>query len=501
MLIRWGSYNALLTEFVVGVTAADTYPTTKVHVLVEHAAQESNAYAILDGAGAVMSNVEFITYDSDSVWIRDYGPQFTYEDDNRTIIDHTYNRPTRPNDNAFSEFLATLWGEPIYDLGLIRGGGNFQVLSNGEGFSSDLALDPDEDGIDEYTEAEIKQAYVDYMNVDVTLYERLPDSIDATGHIDMWLIPLSETDFIVSEFAGGTGKTITDAGAADLVSRGYNVYRTPAWSTGTAHYTYANAAIVNNKVFIPWYSGYDTENAIALSTYQTAMPGHTIVQVDTSSIISDAGAIHCVMKHVHVATPGTCKGFNDAFDDDGDGLPDGCDDCIGAAPGQAEMIDPKLKLDKIGNDAIVGNDKLRIKGTVMLPDGTEFSDLDLATDGARVVVSISNGDDPVDVFIAGEVYDGTSGWRMNEARTAWIFRDRLSLAEHNGIARLKVKSRHDGVRVRVKGKNGNYQVTAADLPPRLTLVLGDAAAGECAETEFPLEACRFNGRGIGLNCR
>jgi agmatine/peptidylarginine deiminase len=296
VLVRWGSYNSLLTEFVVEVSQPDT--NAKTWVLVENSSQQSSAYSTLEAYGAVMSNVEFITYDGDSVWIRDYGPRYTYEDSLRTIIDFTYNRPTRPKDNAFNEFLATLWNQPLYDMGLVRGGGNFHVVSTGEGFVSSLVLDPDEDGTDEYTAAEIKQTYLDYTNTDITIYERLPDNIDSTGHIDMWLMPLSDTDILVSEFAGGTGKTITDTGAADLQSRGYTVWRIPAWTSGGTHYTYTNAAIVNNKVFIPWYSGYSTQNAIALDVFQTAMPGYEIIQVDSSSVIRAAGAIHCVMKHV-----------------------------------------------------------------------------------------------------------------------------------------------------------------------------------------------------------
>jgi cysteine-rich repeat protein len=320
VLIRWGSFNALLTEFAVGVTATSANSCTgagtpyaccsgsgsgtcddaaKVWILVENASQQSSAASTLSSAGADMSKIEFITYDGDSVWIRDYGPRYVYEDPQRVIIDHEYNRPTRPNDDAFPEFLGNLWNERVYDLGLLHGGGNFVASSTGDGFVSSLALDPDEDGTDEYTPAQIVQAFDDYMNVDVTIYPRLPDTIDATGHIDMWLMPANDTTFIVSQFSGGTGQTVTDNGANDLISRGYTVIRTPAWVSGGTHYTYTNAAIVNNKVFIPWYSGYTSENAAALAAWQTALPNHAIIQVDTTQIIPSAGAIHCVMKHVY----------------------------------------------------------------------------------------------------------------------------------------------------------------------------------------------------------
>ena len=69
-----------------------------------------------------MGQVEFITYTADSVWIRDYGPRFIFEDNARAMVDHTYNR-SRPNDNAFTDYLSPLWGETQYDIPLTHGGG------------------------------------------------------------------------------------------------------------------------------------------------------------------------------------------------------------------------------------------------------------------------------------------------------------------------------------------------------------------------------------------
>ncbi|MHC4447141.1 MAG: agmatine deiminase family protein, partial [Planctomycetota bacterium] len=90
MLIRWGSYNALLTELTVGVTTGDAEAV--VYILVTGASQQASATSTLTSAEADMSQVEFITYSSNSVWIRDYGPRFIFEDENRAIVDHTYNR-------------------------------------------------------------------------------------------------------------------------------------------------------------------------------------------------------------------------------------------------------------------------------------------------------------------------------------------------------------------------------------------------------------------------
>jgi len=256
VLIAWEGYTSLLTEFAVEVSQSDT--NAKVYVVVDTTTERTSVTSTLTSAGANMSNIEFLVRTTDSVWICDYGPRHFYEDGDRAIMDHEYNRP-RANDNAFPGWLATQWPDALYeldDLNLEHGGGNFHVVSDGNAFMSTLVLEENSG----YDEDDIKQIFKDHHDVNVTIYTRLPSSIDATGHIDMWLLPVSDTTFIVSEFASGTGKTITDAGAADLVAKGYTVYRTPAWVSGGTHYTIRfssrNTAVIALRIqqyIIPLY--------------------------------------------------------------------------------------------------------------------------------------------------------------------------------------------------------------------------------------------------------
>jgi len=77
---------------------------------------------------------------------------------------------------------------------------------------------------------------------------------------------------------------------------------------GATHYTYANAFRVNNRIFVPCYgtllapggnAAYNDRDADALAKWQAAAgPGVQIVPIQCSSIISAAGAIHCIVKQV-----------------------------------------------------------------------------------------------------------------------------------------------------------------------------------------------------------
>jgi agmatine/peptidylarginine deiminase len=306
LLIRWGDFNSVLTAMTVPITTGD--PDGIVYILVSGASQQSSATATLTNAGADMSQVEFITVATNSVWIRDYGPRFISEDGHRAVIDHTYNRP-RPLDNQIPDFIAALWGEPSYDIGLTHGGGNFHLFGDDEAFMTELIVNENPS----LTPAEIEQRYLDYQGLDLTITDPLPSWFDSTQHIDMWMLPVSDREVIIGQYdPGSAAYTVTETWVTELLSRGYTVHRTPGWSSSGTHYTYTNAVVFNDIVFVPEFSGYPTENAQAVAVFQAAFPGKTIVPVDCTSIITLAGAIHCIVMHVPDVDP---PFFADGFED------------------------------------------------------------------------------------------------------------------------------------------------------------------------------------------
>jgi len=308
VLVDTGLFNDVLTAMTVPITTGD--PDGIVYVLVENASDQGNATTALTNAGADMGQVEFITVDTDSVWIRDYGPRFISVDGQRAIVDHTYNRlPGRERDNAVPDFIAALWGEPSYDIGLIHGGGNFHFFGDDEAFMTELVVNENPT----LTPAEIEQRYLDFQGLDLTITDPLPSWFDSTQHIDMWMQTVGDREVIIGEYAAGTAaNTVTETWVTELTNRGYTIHRTPGWSSGGTHYTYTNAVIFNDIVFIPEFSGYPTENAQAVAVFQAAFPGKAIIPVNCSTIIDYAGAIHCIVMQVPEVPQAL---FADGFED------------------------------------------------------------------------------------------------------------------------------------------------------------------------------------------
>ena len=297
LLVRWGTMNALLTEMTVAITTGD--PQALVYVVVTGSTQQNSASSILSGAGAVMSRVRFVTQGCSgggcSVWMRDYGPRFVDDHGRRGAIDHVYNRP-RPVDDVFPGVWATYSGEPKYDIPLTHGGGNFHLFRNRDAFMTRLIVN-ENPGL---SEQQIKDYYRDYQGLDLTLTDPFPASYDSTQHIDMWMLPLADDKVLISRHASSDGVpyTVTENTAALLASRGYTVYRTPAWRADSTHFTYANAVLLNKLALVCPFAGYPTQNAAALATFTQALPERTVVGVNCSGIIGLSGAIHCIVMHV-----------------------------------------------------------------------------------------------------------------------------------------------------------------------------------------------------------
>jgi len=293
LLVRWGTQNALLTEMTVAVTTLT--PDARMYIVVSGAAQQASATTTLQGAGADLSQVTFVVAPTNSIWNRDYGPRFIDAAGGRAMVDHVYNRP-RPLDDALPAALAGQWNEPRYELPLVHGGGNFHLFANRRAFMTGLILD-ENPGI---SAQQVRDLYQHYQGLDVTLVTPFPQSFDATQHIDMWVLPVDDDEVLVSDYPESVGSPagIADAFAAARQAEGLVVHRTPGWRAGGAHYTYANAVVINEIVMVCRFDGYPTENAAALATFRAAFEDRTVVSVDCSEIISLAGAIHCIVMHV-----------------------------------------------------------------------------------------------------------------------------------------------------------------------------------------------------------
>ena len=295
LLIAWEGWTTILNQIGANVT---TTGDADLYVVVDSSYEQDTAYSSLAGAGTDMDRVRFVIRVTDTVWIRDYGPRYIYEGDCRAIIDHTYNRP-RPNDNTLNSYFSTYKNHAYYEIPLVHGGGNYHLDARDNGYATRLICE-ENPGL---SEQEIHDLWQAYQNVDTNFFDKFPQYVDWTGHIDMWMQVCGDYDVIISDWPNDSGSTqdqICDAAAVWFASVGYTVHRIPARLVSSTHYTYTNMVLCNDLLLLPYYTNPQVEqhNAEALAVCQAAMPDKTVVQVNCQSIIGSAGALHCIVMHV-----------------------------------------------------------------------------------------------------------------------------------------------------------------------------------------------------------
>jgi agmatine/peptidylarginine deiminase len=311
VLYQYGnSWNSVVTALVSSLTSSSSFDEI-AYVVVANQTTASSAATAFSSAGANLSKVVFIVQPNNSIWIRDYGPHFIFQNGTLGVVDSHY-YPTRPQDNFIPTLVADLTlGVPSFDQGLYYSGGNFQPGPNRSGFCTSLiTLDNPTSG--GHTDSFIRELHQTFQGIDTLhIMPQLPFSVDGTGHIDMWMYLVDQDTVVISEFIPGSNATaisVTNNAVPYMQGLGFEVFRPQAWNVSTTHYTYANAFRVNNRIFIPCYgtalapggsASYNTRDADALAKWQAAAgPGVTIVPIQCSSIIGASGAIHCIVMQV-----------------------------------------------------------------------------------------------------------------------------------------------------------------------------------------------------------
>lgn len=313
-------------EEVQGIIVAWTSYTAIIRQIVDYAQDEGLVYIFctdsnsvktyLTSGGVPLTNLKFVVASFNSVWCRDYGPWAAYSgiSDSLKMIDWIYNRP-RPADDqvpvAFANYIST----PIYQAiiapnNLTHTGGNFMVDGNGTGFSSKLILNENP----AKTEAQIDNILQSYLGVNRYIkMNTLP--YDEIHHIDMHMKLLDEETLLVGQYPEGVadGPQI-EANLQYVINnfqtcygRPYKVVRIPMPADGSQYppsgryFTYTNSVFVNKTVIVPIYGV--SQDTTALRIYRDNMPGYRVVGINSSSMISALGAIHCITKEIGVFEP------------------------------------------------------------------------------------------------------------------------------------------------------------------------------------------------------
>ncbi len=274
-------------------------------IWTNNTSQRDTAIDYLQNRGVPTSHITWIVEQTNSVWIRDYGPNFLYQigGNGWGVADfHYYNSRSADDDTPL--VIANAMHVPVMDRQfnnvVYTEGGN--LLQDGLGcvLYSERTYNQN-NGV---PHAELDARILTAFNAHKGIVPEDP-SLDGTGHVDMFLKVMDEDTILVSEYDPNEKDYQILEDAATLFMGETNGAGTPwdvhrIWQPDVYYVlfifpvvrTYTNAMMANDTVILPVYDiPYD---ATAVSIFETLLPGRTIIPVNAEVIIESAGAWHCV---------------------------------------------------------------------------------------------------------------------------------------------------------------------------------------------------------------
>jgi agmatine deiminase len=304
VLLRWPyDWPALRDEYATMVrNIVEAGADARIWVDTER--QRRNAQRYLQGRGVPLERVQWIVEDTNSVWIRDYGPSHLYGDGDWGVVDFHY-YDGRPQDDDTPQVVAAAAGKLVVN----RQEGADRVYTEGGNIATDGL------GAVIYSErtyarnrgvprAQIDARISSALNAPVRLVLQDP-TLDATGHVDMFSKLVNPTTVLVAQYdTDEVDHARLEANAALLAAstngagQPLNVVRIRQPDVYFENIvlpvvrTYTNAIVVNDRVIVPVYGIEDDAGALAVMA--SVFPGKTIVPLNANDIIAAAGAWHCV---------------------------------------------------------------------------------------------------------------------------------------------------------------------------------------------------------------
>ena len=253
---------------------------------------QNQAQSSFQGAGVNMDNVTFVNAQTDSYWVRDYGPWYIFEDRNPAIVDNIYNRP-RPNDDNISGVFANYWNIPMYGMNLQHTGGNMMEDGRGHGVSDDLVFQENNNN-----EENVRNKMRDYLGID-PYHVTIDPQGDYIAHVDCWGKYLAPDKILIAQLPQSNPRYQYYEQVAEYFETTnccwgypYRVYRVQE-PGGYTLAPYTNSLILNKTVYVPMGTN-NTYNQDAIAVYQEAMPGYEIVGVNGGSAgWENTDALHC----------------------------------------------------------------------------------------------------------------------------------------------------------------------------------------------------------------
>lgn len=248
------------------------------------------------------ANVTYELVPTDSIWIRDYGPWYILDGQNRFgIVDTTYNRP-RPLDDQVPDAIARKLKVPLFNPALVHTGGNFYNDGYTSAFSSTLILRENRN----LSFDEIMKRMLQYLGVSRYVLSPLGEQV-TIEHLDTFGKLVAPDTWVFAQFEPSSRFYSDAERMVEILKQTKSAYGTPykilrmpmvkrsTWG-GEDYRAYVNSFMSNGVLYYPTY-GNDAADKKAGEIYQEALPGWKIVGVDNGNT-EWGDSVHCRTRNI-----------------------------------------------------------------------------------------------------------------------------------------------------------------------------------------------------------
>lgn len=270
---------------------------------------------LLKAAGG-SEGIELYDYQTDDVWIRDYGPLFLLSPDRLdiSIADWRFNAwgnkfPQYCKDDQATCWIADQLGLYRFTLDRVLEGG--AIESNGQGqlmTTEAVLLNPNRNGTTSI--AEVEQELCSGLGVDTVLWlkEGLAGD-DTDGHIDNLARFYQSDAILIADVSDRTNPSYV--AVQENMARLQNFRTTegspfnferlplpePILSAGEPlAASYMNYLVLNGAVLVPTYRQ-EASDLGALEIIGKCFPDREVIGFDCFDIVHEGGALHCMSQH------------------------------------------------------------------------------------------------------------------------------------------------------------------------------------------------------------
>lgn len=242
-------------------------------------------------------NIEFIDYQLNSLWIRDYAPIWLQckNTGEYSIVNFPYGAnhfDKSPADDGFSSVLSEYLKLPL-QLDFPRkhvpyyfDGGNIFLDENFNCYTSIREDDPP---------LEFRKNLLSHINCqNIVVMNAIPG--EPTGHVDMFMKLLPQKKALLAQYRSPLFKEAMDKNKEILTKNGLDVINIPHIDKeGFTNWSYANAVIVNGNAFVPQYGHTEDESALKIF----ADLGYSVHPIMADTIMKENGSLHCITNFIY----------------------------------------------------------------------------------------------------------------------------------------------------------------------------------------------------------